>query len=516
MVKIQENDVIKDTQSEVLTVASFYANPDLFLDYGDLIRSKYDFAEPTAKFLYDSLYEIYHYHTNGEEINEVKINMYMAADEERQKRYKALKGYSYIQRIIKLVDLNDFEKYYNRLKKFSLLRELDKKGFNVQKVLDHPKFDALTPEDVIDALEYQLNTVATVIGGAEDSIILGKEMTFIVQEWRKKPDIGIEIPFPIINKLIRGLRKKKLNLIGMHSGYGKSRTTSKIACYIGIKLGIPILIAANEQDENEWNAMVLSCVINNPEFGFDVDLARAGIDGIDETVIVTGAYEEGSKEEEIIMKAAQYIEENSRIHFLELKKYDENTLKRQIKRHKIKGCEIAIYDTLKSPDHDWISFVKTGDMLKEIAQELDISIWGTFQLTDDSLFSELLTSQAISTGKHIKHIADSLMMARPLLRDEYDKYNILIPDGFNGEEIIKPNPKEMYYIVFMDKVRGGRDKDKICLRVDKGKNKWIEEGYFILSEDEVEFKKIQKEHKRLKKEREVQKIKEELGKASEE
>jgi hypothetical protein len=71
---------------------------------------------------------------------------------------------------------------------------------------------------------------------------------------------------------------------------------------------------------------------------------------------------------------------------------------------------------------------------------------------------------------------------------------------------------ETYYVVFVDKNRGGKDKDRICLRVDKGKNMWIEEGYLILSEDEKELKRIRREHKKLKQEKEVQKLKAELGK----
>lgn len=512
---------IKDVNTEVLTVASFYKNPDLFLDYGDLIVPKYDFYEPTTTFLYNSLYEMYHYQLNGE-LTESKINVFMNQDVERKEKYEKIKGYSYIKRIMDLVDLEEFDTYYQNLKKYSLLRELERKGFPAKKIIEKNNFSKVTPEDIIRGMEYQINTIGTVIGGVQDSVILGRKISERIEQWKKTPDVGLIIPFEILNMLIRGVRTKKLNLMGMHSGCGKSRITSKIACYIGILFGFDLMAAINEQDEMEWDAMILSCMVNNPDFHWLPDGSDRNeigkiikkyshvFDGIDETKIVTGTLTE--IEEEIVMVAAKFIEENSRIHFLELGKYDELTLKRQFKRHKIKGCKFFIYDTLKAPDHDWMSFVKTGDMLKTMAQELDVSIWATFQLTDDSLFNDVLNSTAIANGKHIKHIADGLLMCRPMFRDEYDKYTVLSPNGFMGEERRQLDKSQMYYICWVDKNRGGRDKQMICFRVDKGKNLWIEEGYLILSDNEKEFNQIKKEHKQLKKEKEVIKLKSELGK----
>lgn len=503
----------------MLTVGSLFVNPDLLLDYGELIKPQYDFSEETTLFWYNSIYELFRIHNNSE-INETKINIYMSQDAERKKKFDELKGYKTIQRMISIVDLDDFPKYYENLKKHSLLREYERKGFPAQKIYEKNNFAKVSCEDIIKAMEYQVSTIGTVIGGIQDSVILGNDMVNKVLQWKQTPDVGLQLPFEIMNMIMRGARDKKISLFGMHSGCGKSRTTSKIACYLGILLQIPVMVGANEQDEEEWNAMVLSCVINNPEFYNNEDgtfneigeLIRKNslFDGIDETKIVTGAYNE--QEEEVILAAAKYIEQRSKIYFLEMHHFDENTLRRQIKRHKLKGCRLIVYDTLKAPDHDWMSFVKTADMLKEIASELSVHIWATFQLTDDSLFEDLLTSKAIANGKHIKHVADHLMMARPLFQADYDKYVVLNPNGFAGEHEFRIDSKEMRYMVVIDKNRGGKDKDKICLRVDKGKNRWIEEGYLILSDDEKELRRIRKEYKKLKQEKEVHRLKSELGK----
>lgn len=509
-INLEVQSSIEDIGTEMLVVGSFYVSPDLFLDYSDLIKPQYDFNQPTSKFLYDSIMDLYSQHA-GTDINENKINIYMNSDPERKQKYESLKGYRYIDKMSKLVDLEDFESLYDKLKKYSLLREFERKGFPVQKLMNRKDFNKITTEQIIKGMEYQINTIGTVIGGVEDSVILGRNMREKIQQWKIAPDVGLEIPFQIINGLLRGLRGKKFNLFGMHSGCGKSRTTSKLACYLGLIKQEDVLVLVNEQDEEEWLAMQISCVVNNPEFGFDIALKRMGIDGIDETKIVTGALSD--KEEEIVNQAAAYIEKNSRIHFLELKKYDENDLKRQIKRHQLRGTKLIIYDTMKAPDHDWMSFVKTADMLKEVAQELDVALWSTFQLTDDSLFNDMLTSQAIANGKHIKHVADSLMMAKPIPRDQYEKFVIYNPnDPFVGETVTQLDRYKTYYMVVIDKNRGGKDKDILCFEVDKGKNYWVEVGYLVPSAEEKELKRLKKEHKKLKQEKEVASLKQKLGK----
>jgi hypothetical protein len=197
---------------------------------------------------------------------------------------------------------------------------------------------------------------------------------------------------------------------------------------------------------------------------------------------------------------------------MELNQFDARTLKRQIKRHKLKNCNHFVYDTLKAPDHDWQSFVKTGDMLKEISKDLDVGIWATFQLTDDSLFNDMLNSQAIASGKHIKHIADGLFMYRPMFRDEYDKFEVIIPDdGFNGERQEILDRSHIYYIGWVDKNRGGKDKDRLLFRVDKGKNYWEEVGVLTESEDQQEYKQMKKEYKKMKTVKEAKSLKEKLG-----
>ena len=64
-----------------------YKSPDLFVNYGNFMRSKYDFSDLATKFFYDS-FETY-YMTFSQTVDETKLNVFMSQNSERFKTYKA-------------------------------------------------------------------------------------------------------------------------------------------------------------------------------------------------------------------------------------------------------------------------------------------------------------------------------------------------------------------------------------------------------------------------------------------
>ena len=71
-------------------MGSFFRSPDLFVNYGNFMRSKYDFSDPAVKFFYDS-FETY-YLTFSQTVDETKMNVFMSQNPERLKTYKQYKG----------------------------------------------------------------------------------------------------------------------------------------------------------------------------------------------------------------------------------------------------------------------------------------------------------------------------------------------------------------------------------------------------------------------------------------
>ena len=74
-------EVVSNITNEILLVGSIFKKPDLFIEHGHNIRSKYDFYDDATKFFYDNA-EIM-YQTRTQVFNRSVISTYMAEDQER-------------------------------------------------------------------------------------------------------------------------------------------------------------------------------------------------------------------------------------------------------------------------------------------------------------------------------------------------------------------------------------------------------------------------------------------------
>lgn len=475
-------DITRDISAESLVIGSLFKNPNLLFEYDEIIYPEWDFTLDELKFLYSVIKTCYY---NGyKNIDETIINVEINKNPEWQKKYANIKGYKTIQRLTDKCNLDDFKTYFKILKKYNLLRELERNSFPIKEKIE--KMKELEPEDIYKYYDYTLANTFKHYQGVEDSVILGKDMPDVFEKWLIEPDIGIEIPYFIINNLIRGWRLGKLNATGMHSGMGKSRQICNIAIHIGIKNQIPLLIIVNEQDKDEWDAMLLTSVVNNY-------FNKGNI--INETNIVTGELTE--KQKEVCREAAKWIKNNSKIYFQEAQIYDYQSLKRILKVHKLRNINFFMMDTFKpfrnSKGATWEAFVQTSEMLKQLCGNkkkggLDMGGWLTFQLTDDSLFDKILTSTSVASGKQIKHNLDSMMMSRQLNYSEKQKIQVKTfqKDNPFNDEIQPLDLYKDYYITFVDKNRGGKDKVKIISEVDKGGLIFNELGFAVFKSKEDE------------------------------
>ena len=88
------------------------------------------------------------------------------------------------------------------------------------------------------------------------------------------------------------------------------------------------------------------------------------------------------------------------------------------------------YDTLKGYNtDDWSQIKQFATRLKELTKELRMSGYAVFQLSDDTVFTDIfsLSSNNIANAKQIKHVADILNIGKKLNKDEYHNYHFLQP-----------------------------------------------------------------------------------------
>ena len=496
-------------QAEICFVGSLYKKPDLYVSYGRFVRSKYDFYDETTRFFYD-MFELM-YTTFAQTLDENKINIFMSQDEERLRTYKRYKGFKTIQQWINLADDNDFKNYFNIVKKYSLVREYDRNGYPVQKILNHKNFEKWTAQDIYKIIRAKADKINTVINAVEESVILNKDNEKQVRGFLIKPDMGLPLPWDLLTQMFRGCRTKKVVFNGFLSNEGKTRNMMLLVAYIVLVLKESFLLLSNEMDEDDLRNCLITTVINNPCFkklhGINIyKPEREIVLGIyhdrNGNVIERKTNENGefieSEEEYIkrienesdefnyVMKVAQWIDSQTegKLYFMDVgDDYSDERLEFEFRKHRmIYGIKYAGYDTLKGfRTDDWQNIKQTATKIKELMKEIDMFCWAVFQLTDDTVFDDIfkLSSNNIANCKNIKHVADILMLGKRIYPSEYHKYQYISLDDWGEPYANDLSYDKTYFAIKVDKNRGG-NKDYIPLfEINLDYNVWNEVGYLI-------------------------------------
>lgn len=475
-------DIIQDLSIEGLTVGYIYKNPNTLNEYLDLIIPDYDFSDDGLKFLYKLLIDTY---LTSDLVNETSLNIQASKlDSQSKKLYKNLGGFKTYQRLGVISDVyNDFKPIYEKLKTYNILRHLDKKGFSVKPNID--KLKDKTVDEILKAYESQLLKVSSYIKNIHDTVRLGHDIVEVYEQLKNEPDVGIELPFPIINQLARGWRTGKLYASAFHSGFGKSREIAYILCHVGIVNQIPVFYGINEQEKLEIDLMILTCISNmvfSKKYGIEVE----------ETEIALGLCT--GEKDKMVREAAEYIKARSKIEFMELDAWDLDSIKIMLKRQKLKGINFAVVDTFKAMRgignqgmSDWMQFSYTAEQLKKLIGSeksggLNMGLWLTLQMTDESLITKVMGSSSIASSRHVKHHLDFLKFSRMLDNKDKEKYSVKYNNPGNPfHGLVQPlDYKKTYYLSVVDKNRGGLSPSSIIYEVNKGKMQWKEVGKAVI------------------------------------
>ena len=493
-----------------MLVGSIFKKPDLFIEHGHNVRSKYDFHDEATKFFYDNAEILYQ--TRTQVFNRSVISTYMAEDQERLSLYKKYGGWKTLEDWMNLAVVDNFQGYFEVLKKFSLLREYQRNGFSVEKIMNHPKFEMLTAMDIYRLIRSKADRIHTVILTNEESEILNTNIKTTLLHCMETPDLGLQMPFSVMNDITRGMKKKSVMAVGMLSNAGKSRYMTKLIAYITLVLKEKVFVLLNEMTVEEIRYALITTVINNPEFqtlhGLKLKKKERELTlGLykdnngefiyahkDEWGDVTETIEEyaqrvaeNSEEYVKIMKIADWIEDETQglICVKDVSTaYDDKTLEFEIRKANLtQGISYFFYDTFKndlSTTGDWAAMKVTATKLTELAKQLDMFGYLSIQLTDDANFikPDELTSSNIANCKSIKHVLHTLFLFKEIPKQEFHKYGYITSSDWGTNTIHDLDVDKRYYCCVTDKNRFGR-KVKLLFEVDLDLNIWIEIGELI-------------------------------------
>lgn len=497
-------------QAEMCFVGSLYAEPDLYVSYGNFMRSKYDFADPVTRFLYDNL-ETY-YLTFSQTVDEKKVNVFMSQNEERLQEYKQYKGWKTIQSFIGLADTSDVDNYFNLVKKYSLLREYERNGFPVDKILKHKKFDSLTANDIYRIIRIKADKINTVINAGDEAVELTQNNTNAINSYIDVPLMGLLTPWYLYNEMFLGLTQEDIILEGFLSNEGKTRKLMMLAAYVTLVQNKSFLFMSNEMSEKKLRSCLITTVLNNKEFkelhGVTLmkpekeiilgiyrdkngEIIRRKIDEDGNYIETKDEYllriQNNSDEYWEVIKVGNWIDEhdNGKLLFKDVgDDYSDNRLEFELRKYRATSSVLYYaYDTLKGyRSEDWSVIKQSATRMKELTKELGMSGFIVFQLTDDTVFTDVfsLSSNNIAGAKGMKHVTDALTLGKKISKDEYHKYQIVVENEVWGEPVIEDlSYEKQYFAIKADKNRSG-DKDKImAFEIELNYNIWNNIGYII-------------------------------------
>ena len=289
-------------------IGNVYKNPQL-LDFSDKYTIiEEDFPDEFHKIAFGAIYKLHE--LGADKITLENISDFLSSRPKSEAIYKKNKGEEWLLKITENCLPEAFDYYYNRLKKFTLLRMYDDYGVDVSDIYDTDNIlDTKKKQQQEDLLDNStLEEIANKVEGKIESIRLkyvddafgeavqaGDGIDGLIDKLKEHPEVGVPLYGPLINTVTRGARLKKFYLRSAATGAGKTRSMIADACYIAcdkiyderfgwIYSGAsqPVLFIATEQDKEEVQTMMLAFlsevneehILNGQYFGDEEERVR--------------------------------------------------------------------------------------------------------------------------------------------------------------------------------------------------------------------------------------------------
>jgi len=476
-----------------LTLGCLFKNPSLFNNSAyPLVKS--DFSEiEMHKILFVCGQAISK--TGCMDITSLEVDNFVSSYPVQKEILDDNNFFEFIDTIKELSSLDNFDYYYNIVRKFSLLRELKSSGIEIKKYYDEAdeetkaqqNLNKWTLQDILSDIENSTNKFRTKydIRYVRDEIKAGENTEELIEKFKEVPSMGAMFQSGYLTTLFNGWNKGHLICRAGPSGAGKSRFSVADLCMVGsTKLWnneaqdfvpnpnyqSPTLFIATEQNiETEVQPMFFSA-----------------ISGINYSDITNGLL---TKEQENRVKKAGEIIRQSNLTITSMPRFTKQNIERKL-REKVKeeGIGYCCFDYMEVqgdlsgefkqnnstiPRQDLI-LLDLASFLKMIAEDYNVGILTGQQLNDAWKDVRYIDESALAGGKATKFKLDAGSIIIPIDRHKGLKkdFKILEPQfnikrrGFGENRIPMPNMCE-----FIFKSRYGTFGDR-CIKLwsyfDKG------------------------------------------------
>ena len=472
-------ETLTDKRAILNTIGCLMLDPTLIDDI-DRPLDRTDFDTET---LYELIYvAIFNSYMQGiKDIDEFTIDSYLSSYKEQYEIFQTNDGLKYLADARELSSLDNYDYYYHRLRKYSLLRYYEKKGYNTKTIFDPTvsvedltkemeKFDNYTEQDIVGLVEtdlvitptirYCTNMLTTEIQAADDAMDL-------IESFMKIPDVGVPLNNNGLNTVARGARKGCLYMRSLVQGGGKSRFAAGDAS----KMAIPYVYDVDKKDF-VYTGMCEPTLYITTEMTVDEiqTILIAAVSKVNEEHILYGEYQ--GDELQRVKRAIEYIQ-SSPLYIVHIPDFSIEDIKNIIKKYNREyKVEYFFFDYISTSlrlmtevsgksrmglkEHQLLLVFSTE--LKTIAQQLGVFIFTASQLNGEAQNAIVKDQNLLSGAKALANKLDvGIISMRPTQREQ-DKLDAIIQNHFGlrmpdmGHWVYKVRRGRLTHIIIWSKV----------------------------------------------------------------
>lgn len=434
--------MLSDKNAVLQVIGSLMKKPSLLSEKDKYNLQPNDFESRFERYIFIAILNSY---TNGaQSLSEIDIDNYLMEHKDQYLLFQQNNGISYLQDALDMSTQENFEYYYNRIKKFNCLKDLKKSGFDISEFYEenelnprqfeiNQRFETLKPKDIFDGLKRKIYKVEGeyVEGDASVTTDVSVGIDELLEKLKNSPDAGARFQGKYFNTVTRGARKGKYYLVSLASGIGKTRFLLGEACYLSFPMRYSwetmewkitgnaekTLFIATEQTKEEIQTMIV-----------------AYLTGINEDVILYGHF---TKEQQTVIEEAKEV----------IKKYKNNLMIVQIPMPSVEVVKSVvrqncIVNDIKNVIFDYIfsnpallnefrdlkiredvALLMLSTALKDLAVEQDVFMMSATQLNSNQDTNEkgIKNQNSIRGSRAIVDKADIAMIGTLVPDDQRDQ-----------------------------------------------------------------------------------------------
>ena len=471
-------------------VGSLMHNLLLFIEYPDI--NPYDFVEAKVdRACFLVIRSMYEAGAKSLSVYEVDKEFENQKGTAAATQYFSNGGLEYLKNAYEFAEPSNFQMYYNRLKKYSLLYQLKKAHYDISNFYIEDK-DADDPlkaseiqkhcedsslDDILAEVEGKFNEIRNdFVNGTKRNGDPANSIFELIDNLQKTPNIGPDLEGDIFSSACRGAREGCFFLKSASTNAGKSRTSVFDACRLAypkrwshekgtfiheINFDEPrqprkVLFIVTEMDVEEIQTMML-----------------AYLSGVDEAHILTGRYEPGELQR---VKFAATIIQEYQGYFLieEISEPNLVNVEATIKKYAtVDGVKYVFFDYIHSTASMMNQFAKNGlredvilmmmaNQLKQIAKDYNVFIFSATQVNAKGMEGDgEFKDESCIRGS--KAVADKCDMGCVMSRVDNKIWDELIPklrpyvrEGIIDAKYLEDPDYRPTHIIDIYKMRRGR------------------------------------------------------------